>query len=483
LGENVGKSSALLLVILLLAASCYIARLHASVESKTIVVPDDYATIGAAVERAAPGDTIYVKRGRHAILGNETLVINKTLSIIGEDVATTFLIGPGSAYGSFPMGMKGDKPEYTLLSGETIPTNFLIPPKVAIQVNADNFKISQVTIDNCDVGIIVSGNGTEVSHTKMPSASVTGSHSVISDNIIASLSVKGHYQNVTRNFGSINIDGSFSIVAENTAHSDMHLTGSSNILIRNSFSTIYLEYAHSNIICNNSLSCLWIGFYGHTCSNNTVCKNRLIGPGIWGILMGAGSYNVFHDNLISNYRGDYSGYGIAIGGNHLVAEHNTFYRNILINNNRHVSTNWEVLGAGNYWDNGKEGNYWDDYKGTDSNGDGIGDVPYIVKGVKWDDTVNGPVSFVFGQDNYPLMSPFDIDTIPIELPEWAPPSLNPTPEPNPSPSPNPAPEPNPTPQSQLSEPFPITWALAAAGLVAVVVACIALKFDKIRKKQ
>jgi hypothetical protein len=55
-----------------------------------------------------------------------------------------------------------------------------------------------------------------------------------------------------------------------------------------------------------------------------------------------------------------------MGGNHLVAEHNTFYRNILMNNSRHVSANWEILGAGNFWDNGEVGNYWDDYTGTDS---------------------------------------------------------------------------------------------------------------------
>jgi parallel beta-helix repeat protein len=47
------------------------------------------------------------------------------------------------------------------------------------------------------------------------------------------------------------------------------------------------------------------------------------------------------------------------------------------------------------WDNGSEGNYWSDYNGTDSNGDGIGDTPYII------DENN--------QDNYPLMYPVKIE--------------------------------------------------------------------------
>ena len=46
----------------------------------------------------------------------------------------------------------------------------------------------------------------------------------------------------------------------------------------------------------------------------------------------------------------------------------------------------------NAWDNGCEGNYWSDYNGTDSNGDCIGDTPYVI------DADN--------MDSYPLMNPF-----------------------------------------------------------------------------
>ncbi len=397
------RSSIALLLLFVLSISSITAFILVQAESEVIIVPNDYATIGAAVDNAAEGDTIYLKKGIYA--NNQTLFINRTLSIIGEDAATTIINGPGFS-------------------------NWFTS-NIAFQISADNFKISNVTIGNCDISISVSGNGTEVSNTRMTGLSVSGSHSLISDNTLTgTLEIKGSYQTITRNFGDIETEGSFNMITENIGQCDINLKGSVNNIEGNSFSRMYLKDGDSNTISNNSLSFLDVGTYGHNCSNNTVSGNRVIGPGLWGILMGAGSYNVFHDNLIANYTGSHD-YGIAIGGNPVVAEHNTFYRNILINNNKHVSANWEILGAGNYWDNGKEGNYWDDYTGTDSNGDGIGDVPYTVWGYAWDDVASGHVNFAFGKDNYPFMSPFDIDDFSIELPEWVSPSPEPSTEQSP----------------------------------------------------
>lgn len=57
------------------------------------------------------------------------------------------------------------------------------------------------------------------------------------------------------------------------------------------------------------------------------------------------------------------------------------------------------------FDNGTRGNYWSDYNGTDSNGDGIGDTPYLIDANR--------------TDFYPLIAPFNITTAPNLMPNWA----------------------------------------------------------------
>jgi hypothetical protein len=436
--------------------------LPAKATSKTLVVPDDYPTVSLAIENALSGDTIFVKSG---IYPEKTLKINKPLSLIGEDVDKTIL--------------NLDPPLVEIM----VFTDKYWVPSTAITITTSNVRLSGFTINmpgtgnHYPSGLIGDGDKIEIVGNKIGkdnSLDLNGNLITITNNSLASeLTIKGSNQTIVNNSveGGFECRGFFNTITANTIGRDMTFNGSFNLVNKNSFQTVYLEKCDSNIFSGNSLKCLWLGWSGGTCFNNSIIKNKITGPGIWGILMSSGSYNLFHSNLIINYSGVHSdgshyGYGIAIGGTQTVAEHNIFYHNILKDNFQNVGANWEILGAGNYWDNGKEGNYWDDYTGTDNDGDGIGDVPFRLTSVYTRNIGGIPNEFLVesGQDNYPLMAPFDIDSANIDSLDWADSLLNPSTGP------------------QTSGLFPTATIAAVSAAVAVVVAAGLLVYFRRKKK-
>ena len=98
---------------------------------------------------------------------------------------------------------------------------------------------------------------------------------------------------------------------------------------------------------------------------------------------------------------------------------NSIYLNNFVNNTNHVVSLSGSNHTVNHFDNGVKGNYYDDYQGNDANWDGVGDSPYTIQETRWEEELKSDVTTVFFQDNYPLMSPFDIDSFRIELPNWA----------------------------------------------------------------
>jgi pectin methylesterase-like acyl-CoA thioesterase len=52
-----------------------------------LVVPDQYATIQAAIDAANSGDVVYIKRGTY----NETLTFKDGIELAGEDRNTTMV--------------------------------------------------------------------------------------------------------------------------------------------------------------------------------------------------------------------------------------------------------------------------------------------------------------------------------------------------------------------------------------------------------
>jgi len=84
---RMGKYFSLCLVVFLVCSLMLVKPTNAL--DKTIVVPTDYPTIQQAIDSANNGDTVFVKKGYYP----ETLVVNKSISIVGEDRNQTIIDG------------------------------------------------------------------------------------------------------------------------------------------------------------------------------------------------------------------------------------------------------------------------------------------------------------------------------------------------------------------------------------------------------
>ena len=428
------RITALLLVLVLVASSTDVF-LPVSAESRTIVVPDDYPSISSAIENALAGDIVFVKKGTYQ---EQSLEVNKSIELIAEDTHQTILnLNP-------PLVKTG----YL--------RNWIWIPASAITINANDVKLQGFTINLPDDGYGV-GSGIYV----------IGDRIAFIGNTIAnrSIYVRGNMQNITGNFvaGTLEIIGSNQTIANNTIEdnlkiqgsfnqifanninstyyfSGIHLNGFNNVIAKNSFSTMTMESSNSNVISENAFARL----SGSNCSHNIIAKNQVAGNGKIndGILVMFSSNNTFSANIISNCE-----YGLRISSD--TTQTSAYLNNFYHNYEQHIICSNLTQ---NRFDNGIKGNYYDNYKGTDGNGDGVGDSPYTIQEIHWDEELQKEVTVVYFQDNLPLMAPFDIDSVNIQLPDWAS-SLS-----------------NPSPGPQISESFPVVPIVAASAVVIMAIA-------------
>jgi parallel beta-helix repeat protein len=165
--------------------------------------------------------------------------------------------------------------------------------------------------------------------------------------------------------------------------------------------TIY--YSTGVLLSDNNVTDNTSGIWVKASSFNTVSNNTVVGSQSYGA---SGLYidhdscdNLFFGNTMESnyydvYLAPYSHNNTLLGNSiNDGVEINNSPDNLFLHNN--FITIFQISSTGypsNMWDNGLEGNYWRLYNGTDSNQDGIGDIPYIL----------GPNN----TDNYPLMGMF-----------------------------------------------------------------------------
>jgi parallel beta-helix repeat protein len=174
----------------------------------------------------------------------------------------------------------------------------------------------------------------------------------------------------------INIESNNNLVTENR-------------IVHNLAGGIYARYeSNNNIITKNTIDkCYKDGQNGIRLlfsSGNTVSQNSVSNcySGLLIVHNDLDNGNIVFENT---FRKNFRGLHFVGGGN------NVLHHNNIIHNDKQVEDN----SAGNQYDDGSEGNYWSDYKGKDTDGDDIGDTPYMIFGTAG------------GQDDYPLMTPWE----------------------------------------------------------------------------
>jgi len=257
-----------------------------------------YSSIQEAINNASPGDTILVSSGIYY----ENVVVNKTLSLVGENREGAIIDGNGTGTA------------VTVLANDTRVTGFTMQnglDEVMMVENVSRVEASQNNIFEPGVGFY-------------------GIHLWFSVEValVDNLIINNHPLHI-----GIGIYGS-----------------------------------NSCLISRNEISGGWaILLVGS--NSSTISDNLLFSKGAYGIRLSWSHNNIICGNTILNA----SWYGLALD---YASDYNTIFHNNFLNNTVQVGTpHYFTL---NFWDNGCEGNYWSNYNGTDSDGDGIGDIAYVI---------------------------------------------------------------------------------------------------------
>jgi nitrous oxidase accessory protein len=406
---ELGKMLALVL-LLVLCSAVFVPVVTVQAESRTLVVPDDYVSVQEAVDNAVDGDVVLVKRGTY----NGSVAIDKAIKLMGEDKAGTIIQGDWSLNGTVVLVEHDD----VVVEKLTLKAAYDAGPHGR---GVHLFQVTGCNVSDCNfvsyVGVWLyeaSDNTVENNHidgTKAGMPPVIGiklQHSddnrIVGNNVIEysygfGISLESSDRNVlAENQLLNNYEGIWVKDSNNNSVTDNTVTVTMDVFLRFADNVmlgcygIRLYHASNNSITGNSfVDCpkgvrIWSSSCYNVVENNSIIGSRYVGIEL--------VEDANHNQIIANNLADN-----GVGANIANSSNNVVYGNSFTDNE--VMASSTSVDGSNFFDDGAEGNYWSNYNGTDSNGDGVGDTPYII------DADN--------QDNHPLMEPAEIP----EFPQWA----------------------------------------------------------------
>lgn len=361
-------------------------------DGATIGVPVDYATIQEGINAANDGDTVLVVAGTYY----EHVVLNKSVSLVGENRGLTVIDGNGSDY---VVSIEVDNVTvngFTIRNGTTAGVFLANCSDCMIENN-----IITLNLKLCGIGLSYSSRNlicnNEIFRNGLAQPSLwfgdgvflylscnnTISSNRIYDNVCFGIDLYGSdanllYENdvINQSDGIVLLLSANNVVEANNASKSY----SDGILIRESH---YNKVLENEVFGNGFMTYVDYGIEINRSTNNTVASNRVhdnIG-GI-GVKDEAPDNTVAYNTIASNVVGVHVHYSNS----------SVFFKNNFIDNKLAQASVGDAYPDIDVWDSGAEGNYWSNFAGTDSNLDGIIDTPYVLD--------------IRNQDNYPLAEPW-----------------------------------------------------------------------------
>jgi len=252
-----------------------------------IYVPDDYSTIQEAINYANSGDTIFVREGTYF----EHVVINKSVSLIGESTYSTVI--DGSGVGSVVRVIVGN----VNISGFTV------------RGSGSQLYDSGIVVDHCN-NVNISSN--IITENQYGISLHSCSKIVISNNIIYSNTGYGiilYYSSenfIHHNTVMDNYDGACFYASAKNILSSNNISSNDNYGISLYYSTNNRIFAN-NVILNDDYG-IYLTLYS---SKNTIYHNNFINntSQVW-----SDSVNSWENGNEGNYWSDYEGKDLNADG-------------------------------------------------------------------------------------------------------------------------------------------------------------------------